>query len=858
MSKFSDCVLSAQKQGVLSKEEAEALIARYDEHLKAQRASGAADPEAGAKTALAAEKDAEAARRRDLAQRAVEARDAVAEKVSAYRGNDGKPDVFEGAMRLLEHFGFTGYPSLAGRGRAIVSLAHGEMAEVLRAFERNFYTGLRHDKPAARDLVREMLGEDSGSPTSKAMAQAVSKQFEALRARFNAAGGGIGQIEGGYIPQFHDPLALRKAGYDKWRAAILPRLDTARMKEPMTGGALSAERLEESLRAAYDRIVTSGWLDREPQGAPQGRGALAKQRADERFFAFKSADDWLSYDRAFGHGDPVKAIFQHVNSMARDIAALETLGPNPAATIEWLKQVIQSEHAKALAGKDSLFRLEGTNPRRRQEQGAVEAKKLGDLFAWVNGRAITSGATADFFSNVRNWLTSAQLGSAAITAAATDPAIERATRQALGMADKMLFGSNGKVFLDTFSHFMEQIPVAKHMSFVLDKFTGAPRAQALRAGLLMEDFLHVMGDEVRYAGTLGGNLWSRWLADRTVTLSGLNAITEARKAVFMGELQGWLADLSGKQFADLPQRLTSKLEGYGIGAKQWDALRATDLYRRYPAAAGQLRPKEVAGKDRELAERYVEFLLGESERAVPTGTLRSKAFVLGEGTRGEFGKELLQTFLQYRSFGLSLMTLQWEAMAHEVSLGGGGLRGGLRGASYTAQMFTLITLGGAATLQLKAIANGRDPQDIRTARFWQAAAATGGGFGILGDFLFADYSRYGQGFAQTASGPTAGLISDVLGFTLGNMAKAAQGKPTDIGRQAVALTGRYIPVVGSTWYTRLAFQRELLDQLQYQVDPQAEKRWRNMARNAMKERGQGYFWPPGATAPARAPQFTRP
>src|SRR3972149_4981377 len=165
------------------------------------------------------------------AQRAVEARDAVAEKVSAYRGNDGKPDVFEGAMRLLEHFGFTGYPSLAGRGRAIVSLAHGEMAEVLRAFERNFYTGFRPAKPA---------------------------------------GGGPGGGE---------------------------------------GGARWAERLEESLRAAYDRIVTSGWLDRDPQGAPQGRGALAKQRADERFFSFKSGDDWLSYDRALRPRDPVQGVF---------------------------------------------------------------------------------------------------------------------------------------------------------------------------------------------------------------------------------------------------------------------------------------------------------------------------------------------------------------------------------------------------------------------------------------------------------------------------------------------------------------------------------------------------------------------
>lgn len=855
MTKFSDCIRSAREQGVISKEEAADLNRRYREHLAAQRAGAAPDPEAAAKTALAAEKDFEAARARDLAARAIEARDQVAAKVSSYRGTDGRPDIYEGAMRLLEHFGFTGYPSLTGLSRAIVSGAHGAMADVLHAFERNFFTGLRHDRPAARDLVREILGEDTGSPTAKAFAKAVREQFEALRQRFNAAGGDIGQIEGGYIPQFHNSLAVSRAGYDAWRGALLPRLDTAKMIDPLTKGRLTPERLEESLRAAYNTITSGGWYDRAPQAAAQGRGAVANQRADARFFQFKSADDWLAYDRQFGHGDPIKAIFQHINTMARDIAALETLGPNPNATIEWLKQVLMSEHAKALAGAPSLFKLDAMTSRRQAEQGKVEAKNLSDLWAWARGRTTTSGATADFFSNVRNFLTSAQLGSAFITAAATDPAIERATRAALGMSDAMLFGSNAKVYLDTVAHVLENVPVVRHLAGIIDRFTGAPRAQALRSGLFMDDFLHVMGDEVRYAGTLGGNLWTRWLADRTVTLSGLNAITEARKSVFTLELQGWLADLKDKDFAALPARLSNKLAGYGIDETAWDALRATDLYQQHPDAAGLLRPTEVAQRDRALAERYTEFLLGESERAVPTATMRSKAAILHEGTRGEIGKELLQTFLQYRSFGLSLLTLQWEAMAHETMLGGGSLRGGLRGANYIATHFILVTLGGAAALQLKQIANGLDPQDARTARFWTAAAATGGGFGILGDFLFADYSRYGQGFAQTASGPTAGLIGDVTDFTLGNLARAAQGQKLGAGRQMVNLAGRYIPVVPSMWYARLAFKRELLDQLQYMVDPQAERRWRTQARNAMRERGQGYFWPPGATAPARAPEL---
>ena len=40
MATFRDCILSAQAQGVLSSEEAEGLIDRYQEHLEARRAEG--------------------------------------------------------------------------------------------------------------------------------------------------------------------------------------------------------------------------------------------------------------------------------------------------------------------------------------------------------------------------------------------------------------------------------------------------------------------------------------------------------------------------------------------------------------------------------------------------------------------------------------------------------------------------------------------------------------------------------------------------------------------------------------------------------------------------------------------------
>lgn len=853
MARFRDCIISARDQGVLSPTEADDLIRRHEAHLRAH--AGEPDAAEAAKQALAKEFDAAGARQRRLVELTSAKQDEIAADLQRYRGPAGVPDVYEAAMRKLENFGRTEYSAVKGRSVAIVSLIHGQMADMLHAFERNFYTGLRHNKPLVRDTVREIFGEASGRPEAKAFAESISTSFEKLRQRFNAAGGDIGKIEGGYLPQFHEPLALYKAGFESWRDFILPGLDLARMRDPLTGGALTPDRLGESLKAVFDTVRTDGRAGRTSTLARQGDGAVAHSRADHRFLYFKSADDWLAYDQKFGHGDPLLAVFQHINGMARDISAMEILGPNPAAMVEWLKQVVLSEHAKATGNEQSLFNLNNWSRRGKHEAGQLAAQRIEDLYQQVRGRQVVSEQTADFWSDVRNLLTSAQLGSAVVTAATTDPAIEAATRRALNMSTAQLFGSNAKVYLDTVSRYFEQLPIVNVMSKMIDHMTGAPREQALRAGMIADDFLHIMGDQARYVGTLSGSVWSRFAADRTMMLTGLTPITEARRSVFQLELMGFLGDLSQKSFIELPDRLRGKLQGYGIGAAAWDKLRAVPQYRADPAAAGLLRPIDVAAADLALAERYTEMLLGETERAVPTSTLRSKGALVDGTKRGTFSGELMQSFLQYRSFGLSLLTLQMEALAHE-----GGIMSA-RGASYVGLLFGMTTLGGALSLQLKNIANGRDPQKMGEGikpdpKFWLAAMATGGGFGIAGDFLFADYSRYGQSIGQTVSGPVGGLVGDIAQFTLGNAFELLQGKPTHAGKEATDLAGRYLPVVSSAWQTRLALKRMILDPLQYQIDPRAHRRWREQERRAIRERGQGFFWPPGEPAPTRSPDWS--
>ncbi|WP_163535963.1 hypothetical protein, partial [Klebsiella pneumoniae] len=67
-------------------------------------------------------------------------------------------------------------------------------------------------------------------------------------------------------------------------------------------------------------------------------------------------------------------------------------------------------------------------------------------------------------------------------------------------------------------------------------------------------------------------------------------------------------------------------------------------------------------------------------------------------------------------------------------------------------------------------------------RFWIQALGTGGGFGIMGDYMFADVNRLGQSLGEQIAGPTIGAGSDALKLTIGNAQELVQGKPTHAGR----------------------------------------------------------------------------
>jgi hypothetical protein len=253
-------------------------------------------------------------------------------------------------------------------------------------------------------------------------------------------------------------------------------------------------------------------------------------------------------------------------------------------------------------------------------------------------------------------------------------------------------------------------------------------------------------------------------------------------------------------------------------------------------------------------------MLQQTERAVPTSTARSKAMLTLGTQRGTVPGELVRSVLQYKSFSLSFMALQWQSLMMQArggNIGGAAISTGAmaaRGAAYAASLVVPLTLAGAAAMQFKDLANGKDLRDMTDPNFWIQALQYGGGLGVFGDFVLSDTNRFGQTPVESALGPTLGAAADASKVVVGNFSKWRQGQKTSVGRDIINTgLGRYTPALSSLFYTRLAYRRMLLDQLQYLVDPDAHQRFRQTEQNLYREAGQGYFWRPGETLPERMP-----
>lgn len=679
--------------------------------------------------------------------------------------------------------------------------AFGSLVEALDAVHSR-YLGLVEDPRTARAFIQEIFGVDSGSAIAKKGAQAWIDVSESLRARFNDAGGDVGKLGYGYIPQPHDGAAVLKAGQDAWVQDTLPLLDRSQYARP-DGTMMDDADLTEFLRNAWETISTDGANKIEPGKATSG-GMLAKRHGAHRAIHFAGPDQYLAYMNQYGKRGVMASMQSHIGAMARDIAMVENLGPNPRAAFKVARDGLLKDGASTRVF-GGLFDV----------QSAFEqASGTYDHPASATMASVAQGA--------RNLQVASKLGGAVLSSV-TDMATLAVTSG------------------------FHRLPAWDVASNLVRSFGSESAEFANRAGLMADS---IISDMNRWAeGNIGPGYTSK-LANATMKLSLMNAWTDSTRRAFGLSLMGSLGKLTRQPWSALDDVARARFERAGITGKLWSVYQSAqpEDWRGSMMLTKQA-VQAVQGIDEALRRQAVTRLLGfitdESEYAVVNPDLATRVMQSGSTQKGTATGELWRSMMLFKSFPISMLTRHWQRAFTDSTMSGGG-----RLAYGTALMAGLMGLGYVA-MSLKDIAKGKDPRDVTDPRTWGAAFMQGGGAGIFGDFLFQDTSRFGNSFTATAAGPIASTVESAMQLTVGNLHQAARGKDTKAAAEALRFIKANTPLA-NLWYSAAAIDRAFLHQLQEMASPGYLRR---MERRAKQDAGQSYWWRPGQRVPSRAPDF---
>jgi hypothetical protein len=734
-----------------------------------------------------------------------------------------------------------------GSFRSIETLAHSIRTDALRRLQEVFdaldprMLGLFENEEGVTAFTRALYGRTAGvDPKIVQAAKAWLDVAGGMREAFNAAGGKIGKLQDWAMPQHHSQMRVSAAGEAKWIEDTLPKLDRTRYVNE-DGTLYDDGQMRRFLQGAWRSIATNGLDDIEP--GQQGSAMVANRRAAHREIHFAGPDEFLAYQKQYGDRPLLQIMVNHIDGLARDTAAVEEFGPNPAVMYQYLRD--QGLKEAAIADPAHVGRYE------------AQAVKLDSLWRFVSGEdaPVANQWMARGFDAVRNWLVSTRLGSAVISSIADEGTI--------AITSKI----NGMSYMKVFANELRAMNLAN----------GEELRQARRAGLALETMI---GDLNRWGQDNLGSTISSKLAHTTLKVSGMNAITDVRRRAFGVTMMDSIGHLTRNvdSLAKLDEHDNRILLSKGITEQDWqvwrlaqpekwggnDTVLTPDAIYAIPdeklaglvgdlATAGEGGPTlaEAAQKiRREAALRLIGAVAEEVDMAVITPRAIERQFTGATMERGTWKGELTRSVFLFKTTPIAVVYRHWSrALAQESNAGKLG---------YVAALIASTTLLGAFAMQVKEIIAGRDPRNLNPAeefgvRNWVQAFLQGGSFGIYGDFLFSGTTRHETSPVAAFLGPVIALAEQMFNLTQGNLVQLAQGKDTNAGAEAVRFFKGNIPMA-NLWYAKAGLDHAIFNQLQEYVSPG----YLNQMRSRMqREFGASFYWNPNDPLPSRAPDLGR-
>lgn len=676
--------------------------------------------------------------------------------------------------------------------------------EALLKHRRNVLGEVRHTGDLMM-VLRERFGEATGDLNAKELADAMGATMDALRIRRNAAGGNTAKLDAYVFPQQHDARLVRAVTYEEWAAH--PSIANARVRDIESGEWAQGLRREAILREAYEAIRSDG-ANRASPGAAFA-GSMANQRAEARVIHFANADDWMAYGQRFGGKDNVYDIFVgHVAAMSRELALMETMGPNPNAMIRFQKDWI----GKSIGEHGS---------QRQVDKVAKYEGWLQDTFDQLTGagQRPTDRGVALTFSALRAWQVATKLGGAVLKSV-PDFGTLLMTARFNGLSVMRTLGEYAKLWTPA--------------DFA--RGTESARANArlnAKLRIVTDDWLALSSASYRYHGQEFTGETARRLGDAVIRGSGLARHTRNGQWALGRQWHANLTEWRGRALTELEPAVQRQFARYGISSGDWDSYRATPLETErghdwmFPGAA----------RDQRVAQKFVEMILSEQEMAFITPHIRTRTMMAKAGAPGDFWGEVIRSAVLFKSFPLDII----------VRHGGFTMERSGTGANRTAYALALTPMmiaGGALSVQLANMAAMKDPEPMDSAEFAGKATAASGALGIAGDVLFNQSRNYEMGLLQWMAGP---LASDAIGVGAdikANIARSRDDRDTRWMLDGVDFFSRQVPG-NNLWYTKQAYERLLIDQLRLWADEDAAmEKFERRERDAEKQ-GTGFWWGPG-------------
>ena len=726
--------------------------------------------------------------------------------------------------------------------------------------------GAIQDPAEQHSLVDAIFGKDTGKPEVNQAGASIRDELARLHQKMNDAGIVVHHLDNWHLPQ---PLAWERvaARRDEFEADAMNHIDPSKYLT-RDGTPMSMEQIRDTIHASAETLGTNGANKKMDQGQGYG-GRVGGARNAPRQLHYRDADSYRFMMDKYGSANNVYSLVtHHIRGAARDIATAERFGRDADTFYP------QLANKAFLADHEAVSNSDRTPAQKEKALLKLQDQKNSTLKMWEALRRPDHPGTIPLWAKVsqgiRGVAQSTLLGG--FPSAIPDFQMAMSYAHLRGIARTKMLGNIAEGLKPT----RENVNAINRLGIVNSHIDASA---------------HRFGSEEMGAHSV------KFLNHVVHVAGGLRMFDRGQTHGVAASLMDLIGEHTHKtEFAALDGPTAKLAEQYGVTADHWNTWKQAELESGphnnhtmltpdsiYQIPDEKLRPMAEANvtargekpTDAELgremrnlrssaAKQLLSTVLSDTKIGARGGSgtsLRGQMGMggfLAPGNRGTLSHELASWLLLLKQTPLGIAkTHMWDVPNSMGSWGAANM--------YRAKFMGGSALLGAATLELKDILLGEDPENLLTPKGLGKIAMASGGFGMYGDFFFGDRGDHKNSALIKALGPGATMADDALTLAKNAMGAGANaagvedvpGEPKAVpadklGAQVAQFAHSYVAPLSRLWFAKAAFNHVAYQKIMDNLAPGYSQR----VEQRMQARGQTNWWPTGQATPERAPSLT--